>query len=271
MDINKAIELIPDLRAVESDLQVIDIVLSYQADKTPIKQTLLEVKTAKKWTKASIEAACKAVIEVIGSVYDTRRSEFNDETESNIDDIALEPFTQRFNEEIKEQEKLKEAAKFVMEMASRVALALNITVPASNTSVPSKPKASFLKSLTSLIVEVKPGKTGGGSVSIPSAWLIEPVLREDAESVQMLALLDQKLAGGGVPAIQKFAEKMKLPVTDLAEDVLEALEQSRNQTTQSDGIIAQVTDRYNSEEKVVSTILEVKDGVNNVMGYLSGK
>ena len=205
-------------------------------------------------------------------------AEFNDATGSNIDSISLAPFKKRFEREIDEQENLKAAAKLVMDMASRVAVAMNITVPAS-TPTKAKPKLSFTAALKAMrIVEddsTPSSKKSRGkksaSVEGPTAWLIEPLLKEEAESVQMLALMDQKLTKGGSEAIKAFATKLDIKDQDLTNQILDALEDARKQMAQSESIIAEVTAYYTLKEKQITVILNVRDGVASTNAYVSGK
>lgn len=274
MDIKYAIETIPDLQAVESDLQVIQTMSGYITESTPLKDAMLEVRTMKKWSVESIKQSCKTVMEVLGSVFQTIMEEFNESTDSDIDQISLKPFKDRYLAELAEHDNLKEAAKLVMEMASRVAVALNISVPASPAGAPvSKPKKSFGKALLSLVVEEKPvkGKSTKSKVGVPSAWLIEPVLLEDADSVQQLALMDKKLSSGGVAAIQSFAQKFNKTQADLAAVILDALDDARKQIALSDSVTADVGAAYTAVEKKINTILDVRNGVNATNTYVSGK
>lgn len=276
MDLKLAIETIPDLAAVEADLQVIATMSAYIADKSALKDALLEVKTMSKWTPATIKASCNNVMEVLGSVFEKIMTDFNDQTGASVDTISLKPFKARFDEEVNdEQANLKAAAMHVIEMASRVAMGLNIPVPASaNPSQQGKPRKSFLKALSSLIVEEVPtkGKKGGKTIETPTAWLLEPILREDADAVQKLALMDQKLTKTGSPdALRAFAKKFGMSDADMAEVIIDVLNDARAQIAQSDSITAAITPQYNLIEKVVTTILSVRDETNATVAYVTGK
>jgi hypothetical protein len=269
MDLKLAVSAIPELKAVEAELLIISTMMAYVTDKTLLKDALQEVKIMSGWSVSSIKESCQAVMEVIASVFQTIMTDFNEETGSDIDSISIKPFKARFDEEIEEQANLKAAAMYVMEIASRVALALNISVPASATTTIGKPRKSFGKAILSLVVEEKRSKKAS---QVDSDWLTEAILREDSDTVQKLALMDKKLTQTGSPdALRQFAAKFKMTDADLAKVILDVLDDARKQVYQSDSITNSVTFDFNAKERKITAVLKVRDDTNATMAFLSGK
>ncbi len=271
MNLAQDLSIIPNLKAVEGELQTIDTMMAYVNDKTPLKDAILEVKTMSGWSQASIKAACGKIMDGLASVFEDVMARFNEETDASVDEIALEPFQECFDEEIKEQEGLRAASLHVIEMASRVAVALNIPVPAAPvTTGVTKPKKSFGASLKALIIEENP--RGGLTVKTPLSWLTAAILKENDPSVQKLALLDNKLTQTkSADALRTFAARFKMSDADLAEVILDVLDDARKQITQSDAISTNVTADYNEKAATVTAILDVRNAVTAVNSYVSGK
>jgi hypothetical protein len=277
MDINNAIVAMPELKGVEADLQVIETMCGYISEKKPLKETLQEVRIMSGWTPESIKASCKAVMEVVAMVFEREMNSFNEEAGADVDSISLDPFKQRFEDEVNvEQANLKIISARVMEMASRLALALNIPVPASNPA-PSgvgldKPKKSFVNSILKLVVVEGSGKKVPISSVSTLGWLTEPILKEESESVQKLILLDNKFeASKSADSVRLFASKFKLTDADLAEVILDVLDDARKQIAQCDQIVAIVTASYVRIEKIITVLLAVRNNTNLAMNYVSGK
>ena len=273
MNSERALQVIAGLKEVESSLNVVQTMMIYVREKTDLARALLEIKTMSEWSQASVKAACGEVMGVLGTAFEEIMIIFNENTEADVDQISIEPFKARFDEEIREQEGLRAAALHVMEMANRVAMALGIPIPAPSSAVvegKKKPTKKFGKALKNLIFEEVPG--GTPSVKIPVSWLTEAVLRENDPSVQKLALLDDKLTQTkSVDALKAFADRFMMTSADLAEVVLDVVSDARSQIEQSDAISATVANEYNVNANVVMSILEVREETNQVNAYVSGR
>lgn len=276
MDINNVISVVPEFKDVEADLQVVETMCGYVAEKKPLAESLQEVKIMSGWTPESIKISCQAVMKIVGTVYDLEMTKFDEETDSDIDVISLEPFKARFDEEIAEQTNLKAISSRVMEMASALALALNIPVPASqinvNQTASVEPKKSFFKSIKGLVFVDGPKKESQAQSTSVLSWLTEPVLIEGSDSVQKLILLDNKYqASKSADAIRLFASKFKMSDSDLAEVILDVIDDARKQIAQSDAIVVNVSSIYTRVEKLVTVLLTVRNSTNQAMNYVSGK
>lgn len=278
MDITTAITAVPGLGAVQAELQIVETVCGYAAQKTPLPEALQEVKIMSGDTAATIKAACKNAMDVIGEHFEAVMTSFNDETGANVDAISLEPFKARFDDEInKEHAGLKAISARVVEMSSGLAVALNIPLPAATPAsvAPTKPvvKKSIFSALKSLAFEetVSPATAGAGLVT-PPGWLTEAILHEDAAEVQKLILLNNKYnQTKSADALRAFASKFKMNDTDLADLILTVLDEARKQIVLSDAIIANVTASYQKTEKIVTVLLAMRDQIIIANNYVDGK
>jgi hypothetical protein len=275
MDINNAIVVMPELKAVEADLQVVETMCTYANEKKPLKDALQEVRIMSEWTPETIKASCKSVMQVVAEVFEREMNDFNTETGADVANVSLEPFKARFDDEIAEQANLKTLSSKVMEMASKLALALNISVPASSTmtsGTPTQHKKSFLTGVAHLFVEdTDDKKTTTVSDDSPN-WLTEPQLDEGSSTVQKFILLNNKFdEAKSADGVRQFAAKFKMNDANLAEVILDVLEEARKQAAQCDAIVANVTNEYGRVEKLITVLLAVRSDTNQSMDYVSGK
>lgn len=273
MDIKNALLVAPALKAVETDLQVVETICGYANEKTPLKNALQEVSIMSGWSVETILASCRAVMETNAELFEGVKNDFDSETDSSIEEISLEPFKNRFDEEMKEQNHLKEISSRVIEIASKLALALNIPVPASEaipSGVSSTPRKSFAKALKNAFFTDENSKAQV-SAGDPG-WLTEPLLEEGDSDVQKLILLNNKMDESKSPdAVRQFAAKFKLSDADLAGVVLDVLDEARKQVVQSERIITNVTKEYGDTEKLLTVILEVMTDVNLAKSFVTGR
>jgi hypothetical protein len=276
MDIQLAISIVPEFADVESDLQMIETICGYAAEKKALKEAMQEIMIMSEGSSvATIKASCKAVMDVIGMIFEREMNEFNDATGASVDTVEIDQFKERFTEEVSvEHSGLKAMSAKVIEMCSTLALALNVPVPATAAAAatPAKPKKTFVDTLKKIGVFEKdaPRTTASAGAAIAS-WLTEAVLREDAPEVQKLILLHNKYNDTkSVDSVRTFAAKFKMNDAALAELILDVLDDARKQITLSDAIVANVTADYQRTEKIITVLLAKRDETRTAMNFVSG-
>lgn len=272
MDNKTAISVVSEFADVETALQTVETICGYATDKTPVKKALQEIFVMSDETPKTIDESFDRIMDVIGGVYQTTMTAFNEETDSEIDTIDLKPFKERYDQEVKtEHGALKAMSARVIEMAGEMALGFGFVIPVPTyTAAAQKPKKSLLKSLRSLVVvdEAAGSRKNGETPS----WLTEAVLNEADKDVQQFLLSYNKFnETKSIDAVRTFAAKFKKDDEAIKALILDIAEEAYAQAALSDQIIANVTASFQKTAKVITVLLAKRDEVLTAKAYITGK